>query len=183
MPSVKVRRRAYSHSQYGTLLEEGGNDASQAPHNDSTTRPRSRTLASLFMASQTDPSNRGEGARRQQQNARRPSETSGPSATNARTAPLGRVAHSIRKTGSYVRPPLRMGSLDPTASTAAGNQGDQDRMVLLHGSQLDVAVHSNDLAGVMGSSLSLASHISSMLSLDDEHHEDDIVEHLDVIGE
>jgi hypothetical protein len=58
----------------------------------------------------------------------------------------------------------------------------QPGMIELEGSQAGVLVHSDGQSGVIGSALSL-SRAHENAADGESHHHDDIVEHLDVIGE
>ena len=57
-------------------------------------------------------------------------------------------------------------------------------MITLEGDQADVLVRSDGEPGIIGSALSLPHSTGGSFQnlIEDEHHHDDIVEHLDVIG-
>ena len=179
MPSVRVRRRSYS-----TLGAPSGNGLGE----EQATFPRS--LANIF----------GSPIATQQRPAFSDSDTSGlrhsagphllttpprgPSPVLRRPRANSRIIHHVMNKDS-----MRFGegdrrshrsSVDASGFSGSPRQG----MVTLEGDQADVLVHSDGDHGIIGSALSLPRSTARSFRnlMEDEHHHDDIVEHLDVIG-
>lgn len=186
MPSVRVRRTDYAQ------LDDQGNVIRDT---------QERTgLGSVFPSLQKRPSSSGG----------EPSRLSPPPATQAETSRSRRATISVPKpdeaqrspspvirrprAGSrvadhIVRPRPSAGGLRQQRSTTPLRRDGSVRSssttqspVVLEGSQADVVLDHQvgDEPGFIGSALSVHSGLSIMD--EDEHHHDDIVEHLDVIG-
>lgn len=190
MPSVRVRRG----SQYTTLSgsENGDQNDERGTATGGATRPRSRTIASIYssfrqsaQAQEADTS----GASPSQLRPERPFNSLNRSS---------KVEDAIKKQASRtLRPSDARRSFSPSGghSGRASYEYDRDHSdvgsrprdsVILEGSQADVVVPRDGPMGRVGSALSVTdSHVDSFddSSTDElNHHEDEIVEHLDVIG-
>lgn len=182
MPSVRVRRG----SQYSFLLGDDG------ARNETPARPRSRTLASIYRPS-------GLLVPESNQTGEPSSSTGRQDLLNANDPPRtgndrqnGRVADSILN-GS--RPPQTVRGYRshdvlrdrPPRISSDSVERKGDGAFTLEGAQANVVVPNDGSGkqGILESNLSLASAASNPFqsSIEDlHHHEDDIVEHLDVIG-
>ncbi|KAI5124945.1 hypothetical protein M0805_007372 [Coniferiporia weirii] len=182
MPSVRVRRG----SQYASLYDGDGNNPDQAGNTGSdATRPRSRTLASIYH--RTDPlahinltdGEPSTGA--PLPNVERPTNHTGQSSSKVAGSILSgqQPPHALRE---YRSGDFAYGEIGPF-SPSPGAPGNS-RSITLEGSQADVVVPNDGLPGLLERQLSVASARSNPFRSSSEeslHHEDDIVEHLDVI--
>lgn len=179
MPSVRVRRG----SQYRAI---GGDDGPEQQASTSG-RPRSRTITSMYRSegtSQDDSPSVGQLSPR-----RRRSDTEAEDTRSDNGSPydsrrrLSKIEDSIlsRKRSSNAVRGQR--SLEPLWRRPESMEGQ-----VLHGSQADIMVPGDGRPGRLESALSLTSsgegeenpfHSSS----ESLNHDDDIVEHLEVIGE
>ncbi len=190
MPSVRVKRGQYSY------LFDGQQDDSTAQR-----RPRSRSIASILGQNPTSP----QGAPTQEappspltelQHGRQRSRTIDTAVSDAPTPgrlqrPPSRISDHIM---SSARTPQRTGMSSAEVRTRASDsprltaekrdRSSQDGgdTVSLQGSTENIVYHGSGRPGRIGSALSLPTSQRSSYDLNDEHHHDDIVEHLDVIG-
>ena len=197
MPSVRVKRQA----GYTTL-----GDTLDVPNSDQPTRPRARSLAGLFApASQqasTPPPVQDVPLTVQADHGRRRSHTVSNQQRGSAYEPssprptLGRVSSHIM---SKTKAPVASTSEDTThlgstflsragRSLSSGSRHSQrtrsrTSMISLEGAREDILIPADEghEPGRIGSALSLHS-MNPDEPYDDEHHHDDIVEHLDVIG-
>lgn len=188
MPSVRVRRG----SQYATLLGEDGQ-----PEQHRISRPRSRTLASLYGPPNVADLEAGrphtQSTLRQGTCSSSESDKAGPSHTvnveEARPASSymqGRVADHILTKSRSSAALLRHSSQDylraeggRIRSVSVTDYGPQ--RVTLEGSQVDLNVPRDAGPGVLESNLSLQSMASNPFRSDGDsvrNHEDDIVEYV-----
>ena len=187
MPSVRVRRG----SQYASLLGEDGQGQGDFP----VTRPRSRTLASIYrppsIAPDLEQGKRTPSPLRQASDSGSGAdgEKAGPSASHAveEARPVsahvqGRVAdHILQKTRSshHLQPQSSRDYLRVEhGRTRAMSSVHGPRRVTLEGSQIDLNVPKDAGPGLLESNLSLDTNNSNPFQSDDDslHHEDDIVE-------
>lgn len=188
MPSVRVKR-----GQYTYLLDEPQDDSLRP------TRRRSRSVAGIFNSSSAPPqpaplteSPRGHGRRRSQTvyTSRDTNDAPGSPPRRQPSWVVGSIMGSTRgfRRGSTARrrrdPSQNVGYTSPQEEGERGAEDDRN-MVSLHGSQEDVVYRAQGThPGRIGSALSLPNSEDSSYDLnEDAHHHDDIVEHLDVIGE
>lgn len=174
MPSVRVRRS----SQYVSIRGEDGT------RDDTQRRPRSRTLASIYRPP-------GQASSESSQSDAAIASPIGQDDADAdlsrgSTAQFSRVADSIlygsagpshprRYTSNELLNGQRADSLEPERRRAGAT-------ITFEGSQADVVVPDDGKGpGILERSLSLSSDASDPFQNSAEH-EDDIVEHLDVIG-
>lgn len=183
MPSVRVRRG----SQYASLL--GEDELQEQNRGSGITRPRSRTLASIYQNS--DPLtivNVEDAQGAQAESSSGPERASRPGDSPPR--PLSKVASSIlshQKSSELLRAPRSQdfGSAHRRRPAYASDSRLHDRTLTLEGQQADVIVPNDGRPGVLESQLSFSSAESDPFSNASENslnHEDDIVEHLDAIG-
>jgi hypothetical protein len=178
MPSVRVRRG----SHYSTLL---GDDAHV--NAEQSTRPRSRTLQSIYRSPEDPEPQQGSPSSGRSPNEAGPSQTPMQRASNIHHHP-GRVADHIMSRSHSSRALRGHSSRDYLqADDGRRDMSDSSRSgrVMLEGSQVDVSIPKDGRPGILESQLSLSSLASNPFrnaSQNSLHHEDDIVEHLDVIG-
>jgi hypothetical protein len=165
-PTVRIKR-----SDYSTLRERAQNEEQQPPQSLASLfrRPRSISLAAYPPLAQTDLTGQddpftgttGRATGRPLQRRR----------ANSRIQD-----HFIsRSLGRSQHPPGDAHSLT-SASSGRANSRPPSPFITLRGSNTDIVAPRSDIGpGVLGSTLSLSRP-------SDDHHEDDIVEHLDVIG-
>ena len=178
MPSVRVRRG----SQYASLI--GEDNTPDQTHPRQSSRPRSRTLASIYnVPSQLAPSSGRDTSESGESTGQLHEPASGPSTDRKPYA--GKIA------GSILSPGLRgYKSYDYISEhakrrrTSSAEARNGDGTITLEGSQANVVVPDGGYPGLLESNLSLASAASNPFGRNDSslNHEDDIVEHLDVIG-
>ena len=178
MPSVRVRRS----SQYASLT--GEDNSPNQSHGRRNTRPRSRTLTSIYNVPDQQPTSSG--------NDSKDAGSSSGNLNDSTPAPkLDRRYHTGKVAGTVLSPSLRgykshdhinENSKRLRTSSAEGRTGGGT--IILEGSQADVVVPDDGYPGILESNLSLASAASNTFGRNDNflNHEDDIVEHLDVIG-
>jgi hypothetical protein len=174
MPSVRVRR------QYSPLQDP--------------TEQEPRSLAAIFSPGQPEPRPVSvvlpdSPAIPQQQ----PGASNDASPTRQRARGLSRVSrHCLsqsfrnsdvprvedRERDQRVRERRSHGSMNSPRTRSPNRLAVHDGMVAIEGSQVDVWVHSDGEPGRIGSALSVHSDGQQP---EDDHHQDDIVEHLDVI--
>ncbi|EPQ59465.1 hypothetical protein GLOTRDRAFT_70926 [Gloeophyllum trabeum ATCC 11539] len=171
MPSIRVRRGTYS-----SLRDDDIPEGIAVP---SRTRPRRSTVALFF------PSSAPTG-----ENPIEPSQAVSTSGRSRTTSEPGTIAaepqHPLK---SKVSNHILNGTWKSRYSAGRGQNDVPDaagtprqRVVSLEGSQVDVLVRTGQLPGRVGSALSVRSSLNDgASSLGGEHHEDDIVEHLDAI--
>ena len=178
MPSVRVRR----NSQYTTLSGEDGT----VPPRDNTGRPRSRTLASSFRIPGSTPYPSSPVER-----SNLAIRTGSEFATAERNLSADRPYNSVRLPSKVADSSLRatqalrgVRSHDHPYFQNRRLENNQDGTIALQGSQADIVVPNSGHPGVLESTLSFSSVASDPFrgSDDESLHEDDIVEHLDVIG-
>jgi hypothetical protein len=164
-PTVRIRR-----SDYSTLRERGHNEEPQPPYSLASLfrRPRSVSLADPPLA-QTSLAGQDDGF----------TGTAGRAAgrTLQRQRANSRIQDHVinRSLGRSQRPPGDAHSLTSVSSGPA-NSRPSSPFITLRGSTTDIVAPLSDAGpGVLGSALSLSRP-------SEDHHEDDIVEHLDVIG-
>lgn len=170
MPSVRVKR---GHNNYAALDDD--TQGRQASH---PRRRRSHTLSSLFTP---DPP------------AQRADSTSSAPGSTPPTNPYGTIPRRGSRVADHVMRGSVRSSQAPTlrernssqplrASPTSHDDGSYERdsagNYLIEGAQETVAVPQDPLHGRVGSALSLQSQQGD----ENGHHEDDIVDHLDVIG-
>ena len=191
MPSVRIRRG----SLYSTLL---GEDGDEGRNTETGGRRRSRTLTSIFQTrpptestSQGTPNERFQAQEDEGNTSPSGQTTTSSSDYSAPRSVTGKVASSIRS--SSVHMPLRGHRSHPAFSwdERQPSSSQQRHSLTLEGSQANIIIPTGDGGGMgrIGSSFSLPRTNSQ--EYDDEvddrsdefHHDDDIVEHLDVIGE
>ncbi|TFK55975.1 hypothetical protein OE88DRAFT_1804760 [Heliocybe sulcata] len=172
MPSVRVRRGTYSSLRdepaYGTTLA-------------SRRRPRGNTLAEIFFHRDASPEvDSGAAAGQLPNNSSLPRTTSDPGALPPEQPVQSRskVSHHILN-GTWKSGRLMSRRADGSRTSIGSSSGN--RLVAQQGSQVDVLVPEGEHAGRVNTALSLKSTRTSFASLDSQHHEDDIIEHLDVI--
>ena len=188
---MRVRRG----SQYRTLE---GEDNAEGGRNDTTGRPRSRTLASLYRSEVSSPTaspvvtSPVEELPSERRRAQSDAEAGGSSEKpdlpreyrpyDSVRVP-SKIADSILSKKRSSQAVRAQRSLEPLWRRTESSDGQ-----ILHGSQADIVVPGDGRPGRLESALSLSSageeedpFRSSSDSLD--HHDDDIVEHLEVIGE
>ncbi|EIN10431.1 hypothetical protein PUNSTDRAFT_99948 [Punctularia strigosozonata HHB-11173 SS5] len=176
MPSVRIKR---SHDNYASLRD----DPAPAPN-----RRRSRTLTELFApgnASATDSPHADNATRRRADSASVP----GPSGASNDGRPYSTfprqpsrvTSHILRDSVRSARPPtLHEDRRQPPliqkalAGSHASHERDQAGNYLLQGAQETIAMREDPMHSRVGSAVSLLSDEST-------HHEDEVVEHLDVI--
>ncbi|KAH8113230.1 hypothetical protein DFH11DRAFT_1600871 [Phellopilus nigrolimitatus] len=172
MPSVRVRRG----SSYASL---NGDDNAEQLRSSATTRPRSRTLASIYrpsdpLASEPSPADESRAPRPGFLDAERAFSTFNPS----------KVADSILSAPHASQPLKRYKSNDllygesRRGSSGSGGQNDRPGTVTLEGSQADVVVPNVGHPGLLESRLSFTSDGSNAFQGSNEdalHHEDDII--------
>ena len=91
---------------------------------------------------------------------------------------------SIRLLSTHTDPAARRTALSSLFSpqTSPRPQSPSESSVRLEGPTASVIVHDSRPLGHVGSALSLPHDNAEANMVDDEHHTDDIVEHLDVVG-
>lgn len=179
MPSVRVRRG----SQYRAI---GGDDGSEQQASTSG-RPRSRTITSIYRSegtSQDDSPPAGQLSPRRRRSDTEVEDTKfdngSPYDSRRRFSKIEDSILSKKRSSNIVR---GQRSLEPLWRRPESLEGQ-----VLHGSQADIMVPGDGRPGRLESALSLTStgegeenpfHSSS----ESLNHDDDIVEHLEVIGE
>lgn len=169
MPSVRLRRG--SLSQYTVF---GRDDDGQ---DDVVTRPRSRTLNSIFRPQPEQSSSSDSPPRPIAQDGGSPDPQQHGKVSGSILGNTLRIPGALRDKRSR-------GSLAPGRSPSPATR--LKGSTTFHGSQEDVVIPREDQVGRIGSSFSLSSSVNdrSYHSSNEElNHEDNIVEHLDVIGE
>lgn len=181
MPSVRVRRG----SQYASLL---GDDELQQNRSPTLTRPRSRTLASIYQNADPLTIVNVEQPEAAQPEVASPDRISRLDDTPSR--PASKVASTIlsqqRSTEALrgYRSHDYANSYRRRTSRASDSRPD-NRTHTIEGQQADLVVPDAGRPGLLESQLSFSSAGSNPFNSPSEeslNHEDDIVEHLDVIG-
>jgi hypothetical protein len=179
MPSIRVRRSSYS------VL-----DAPPGADSGRDTFPRS--LANIFgspLATQQRPAFSTFDASRLQPPVEQESSPGTPSELPRspvvrRPRANSRVAHHVMNQKTARFGSADRGSIRSSVNVAGVPGSPRQGLVTLEGDQADVVVHSEGTPGIIGSALSLPHSAGESVRnlMEDEHHHDDIVEHLDVIG-
>lgn len=201
MPSVRVRRGSRA---YTSLYGEENVEANEQPRggNSDMRRARSETLASLYRSPPDSPPQVPQEIRQSQPStdspvqhahfdylAPPPSRGSSPDAMqrygSLRSRP-SRIAGSILSSRNSQRQLRERAGSNARRSSIDSGDAQGRGSITLEGSQADVVIpNDGGHPGLIGSSLSIASSTPSTYddsSSDELHHEDEIVEHLDVIG-
>lgn len=182
MPSIRVKRG------YSTLQESPLLPAAEAPQ--AVTRPRSRSLAHIFTPIPQDQPAQDAELRPSHNRRRSQTVTEGAITPGTRTLPRqpSRILNHIMSSTKIARPEAR--SLRHRASSVLSGvrrsfsrtSRDRSDMVSIEGRQEDILVPADPghEPGRLGSALSIRPEDAR--DPFEEHHHDDIVEHLDVIG-
>ena len=179
MPSVRVRRS----SRYSSLLGED----TESPNSEIRGRPRSRTLVSIF---QNRPPNLDTQQVASTSHFQSGQDESG-NVSDSKPSPTSQSATS--KVASSIRNPSLHAPLRGHRSFPGFHREDlqassmgQRHSLKLEGSQADVIVPYDGTMGRIESTLSSTRYNDRDIDLDEgsdhTHHDEDIVEHLDVIG-
>lgn len=195
MPSVRVRRGSLPY----TTLESDSDERQGTAERQNGRRPRSGTLASIFRQdaqpsasppAPPHPSPPMPSPDSPQAHSRHLSPSprqSSPSSPQQRYGSLrskpSKIADSILSGRMSQRRLLPRGG--STGRSSVETDRDRRESLTLEGAQADVVIPTDGHPGLIGSSLSLGSSIPGSWdtsSRDEFHHEDEIVEHLDVIG-
>ncbi|KAL1675532.1 hypothetical protein EV122DRAFT_268164 [Schizophyllum commune] len=176
MPSVRVRRSTYFNL------------------NDASPQPEPRPLTTIFSSQPSSAPGRRrahtiDGAQDTSRNATVTQEPTGDSSHEEFRRTLFETTRS-RVQSQCVKPPRRprLSFLEGSPSTSRSPERRRPRsagsdMVTVEGASADVRLPAQGTdQSLIGSALSLTSTRQSTNPFGDEHHHDDIVEHLDVIG-
>ncbi len=199
MPSVRVRRGS---RPYTSLFGEENVDSNEQQQEGASDirRARSETLASLYRPPPGSPSRPPQEISQSQQTPESPmahahfdylappSRELSPDGMQRygtlRSKP-SRIAGSILSSQRSQRHMRGRSGSNAMRSSMDSDDARGRGSITLEGSQADVVIQSDGHPGLIGSSLSVASSTPSTYdgsSSDELHHEDEIVEHLDVIG-
>ena len=190
MPSVRVRRRGYS-----TLRDVDPAVLSPASPDSPSSRPRARSDAaalslslspdfSAYNYSAFSDADADADTGRDQPSLAVPLRRTRGSATSASRVSQYVQQSSIRLLSTHTDPAARRTALSSLFSTQTSPrpQSPSESSVRLEGPTASVIVHDSRSLGHVGSALSLPHANAEANMVDDEHHTDDIVEHLDVVG-
>ena len=190
MPSVRVRRRGYS-----TLRDVDPAVLSPASPDSPSSRPRARSDAaalslslspdfSAYNYSAFSDADADADAGRDQPSLAVPLRRTRGSATSASRVSQYVQQSSIRLLSTHTDPAARRTALSSLFSTQTSPrpQSPSESSDRLEGPTASVIVHDSRPLGHVGSALSLPHDNAEANMVDDEHHTDDIVEHLDVVG-
>lgn len=189
MPSVRVRRNTYSP------LADAGLDGQLT---DAPRISQPRSLATLFTPVDTSVNRRSTVSGVDRTSDRLSPDSAAipigpiPRPNNTRPRSGSRVgqhvlSQSLRISGSprletvHRRPRTSIAS-ETSARSSNAQYPTHDGLVTIEGENADIVVRGDGRPGRVGSALSLSTTDEFGVVENDDHHHDDIVEHLDVIG-